>query len=335
MTLLTGSRLPIAQHCGWAFRDDVKYPERPRTEAADTGHETHAVLAAFINRQGPVGVSPVAHELAHVAMEWWPHMARREFEAEVAFAYNLDTRKARVLGRDIGREYEKHGAGPRDVCCSTDYNGPLAPGVGLVGDWKTGFAAHVEPVMSNLQLKFGGMCHAMVHGEDAVELEIARISLGGVRAETCRLGAFELSLMQSQLHDIVDSIAVSEASMGDHCTWCPALGGCPATKASLDLVGPRTAAQWTTAFISLANDAAMAESLSPLKKAVELVEDALKARYAGTGGLVLSNGKVWKEITVKGRESMDQKKVAELLGDRVKECIRVGAETTRFMQVKP
>lgn len=331
---LTGSRLPIAQHCGWAFRSDVSYPERPRTQAADTGHEVHEALAAFINRDGPTELTPVSHALAVVAMKWWPAVARREFEAEIAYAYNLDTRKARVLGRNIGREYEKHGAGPRDICCSTDYSGQARLGVGLVGDWKTGFAAHVDPVMENLQLKFGGMCHAMAHGEDTVELEIARISLEGIRAESGLMGPFELSLMQSLVHQVVDSLAGSEAVPGEHCSWCPALGACPATKAALSMVGPRTAAQWTTEFLSLANDAAMVEALPALEKAVDAVKDALKARYAGGPGLLLPDGKVWKEIVIKGRESFNQKKAAELLGERAAECISVGPETTRFQRVK-
>lgn len=332
MTELTGSRLPIAQRCGWAFRSDVSYPERPRTKAADTGVEVHAAMERLINGDALTTdfKDPLAAQLFQVAVDWWTERRRglQGAMSEVAYAYNLDTREARALGVNIDRTYAAHGAGPRDICCSVDY----AALPGIVGDFKTGWAAHVEPVMENLQLRFAGLCHARTRKVDSVEIEIARIRLDGVQVERGSMTTFDLSLTESLVHEIVSGIATAQPLLGEHCSFCPALGACPATRAGLDLVGPPTPAKWTTEFLSLANDAAMVEALPALKKAVDAIDESLKARYRGGPGLLLPNGKTWKE-TVSKREGLDSKKAAELLGDRAAECMKV-TEYTAFRQVK-
>ncbi len=189
--------------------------------------------------------------------------------------------------------------------------------------------------MENLQLRFAGLCHALVHGVAEVDLEIARIRTDGVHVERGKMTAFELSLTQSLVHEIVERIAGSEPVLGDHCTYCPALGACPATRQGIELVAPQSlnAVRWTTDFLSLQNDSAMVEQLPAVKKALEAIETALKGRYAGGPGLLLPNGKVWKEILSK-RDGFDAKKAAELLGDRAAECAKT-SEYTQFRQVKP
>lgn len=334
---LTGSRLPIAQRCGWAFRDDVQYPERPHSQAADVGTEVHAAMERLINGDNLTATfeHPEAKLMYERASDWWARRPRSApFAAEVAYAYNLDTRQARVLGLGIERKYVEYGAGPRDVCCSVDYMS-----IGTVGDIKTGWGAHVDPVLENLQLKFGGLCNALVRAAsegrpaDSVTLEILRVRADGVHLETGTMSAFDLSLTESLVHEIVASIPRAEPVLGDHCSFCPALGACPKTRQGLEIIGPSTPARWTTEFLSLANDAAMAEALPALKKAVEAIDEALKSRYRGGAGLLLPNGKVWRE-TVSKREGLDTKKAAELLGDRISECLRV-TEYTAFRQVKP
>ena len=156
--LVTGSKLPIFRHCGWWARDDVSFPKRQSSAAGNNGTRMHDAFASWVEQGVLPPLTPAQRMLADQMVKFWGiRRASVGWRTELAFALNPSTRKARILGKDIGREYVKHGLDPvSEIGLSTDYVWAEEKGVPICGDWKTGYASHVEPPEENLQLLAGG-----------------------------------------------------------------------------------------------------------------------------------------------------------------------------------
>lgn len=330
---ITASKLPIARHCRWWAREDVSFPKRERGSAASNGVRMHDAFAEYVENRVFPPLSPSQRLLAdHMRKFWGERAAASGWEAEVAYALHAKERKARRLGKFINRRYDELGRVDPEIGLSVDYQWIEGPGTPLVGDWKTGFGAHVEDPDQNLQLLAGGASVAHASGlEKGCILEISHVTESGVFPR--RFIATPLAL-HAALHEIATiqgNVVGAAAHAGEHCRFCPALGACPETKRALGDVRPDSRVEWTTAHVSDENDALLVEEIAHVKKAVEQIEDALKER-ARAKPIYLHNGKLYKAI-VAHRSSLKKERVEELLGPRYAECVQV-IEYESFRQVK-
>jgi len=208
-------------------------------EAAAKGTTVHAFLAAVLS-----GSKTRDEALEDVALED-PGRALCEAidleqlptggQIEPAFAWDVATGKGRIIGHDIGRDYEAHGADrSREFVGSADFAGLRADGKAIVLDWKTGWGT--GKAKDSWQLRGLGLFaaetlgatsaivgHVYVRDEkpvfDLVELD--EMELGAIRAELRALRSRMAALMAS-------AEPVTLVREGAHCTYCPAFKSCPA-----------------------------------------------------------------------------------------------------------
>lgn len=313
-TRLTASALPRARHCAWPYRSDVAYPERPAGRAADEGTDVHEMLECYLAGEE----IPIKGPRALVIFEQ-VLLAGISGRPEVAFAIDVETGGARVIGERLKRDYGV--LKDSEIALTVDWvNG------GEVGDLKTGFAGHVTHPRENLQLLAGCYAACKVAGTTS---GVARIVIARedefVPLSAQLEGPEWMDAVLSELREIHFRTRLpSPAVAGEHCSFCPALGACPQTEQATALVaGPR----WTTELVSLENDQQMVLHLPMLKKAVEAVEDALKAR----GPIPLPGGKVWRETTKKIRTA-DKSLLEQLPG--YQDCLREKEVSNGWRQVK-
>jgi hypothetical protein len=321
MRNLTGSALPRARHCAWPYRSDVSYPERPRTKAADDGNEVHSMLEHYLAGE-PIPVMGPRAQLIFAQVQAVLPMGPRP---EVAFAINVRTGDARIIGERISRDYGK--LSEDEIALTVDWYLKGDQFV-EVGDLKTGFAAHVAHPRENLQLLAGAYAAAKVAGASIAIVRILIAREDGTVPLFAHLDGAWMESVLAELREIHYRTQLpSPAVAGEHCSFCPALGACPQTSQVAALA--RTDFEWTTEFVSVENDAKMVLHLPLVEKAFEAVRDALKAR-ARVAPIALPNGKVWRE-TVSKRKSIDTKAVEADHGLKYSREYEVSS----FRQVKP
>lgn len=155
---------------------------------------------------------------------------------EVAFAFDAITGKAREIGRGLERQYGELAA--------TEYAGTIdraaltSDGGGYVGDYKR-FGYSTPRCSENRQMKFAALCVSRAWSAKYVDAEIVRIDDDGEPwSDTARFEAFDLDSFEQELVQLrhrmeTDQAAwangdVPEATLGDHCRYCPSLPYCPA-----------------------------------------------------------------------------------------------------------
>jgi hypothetical protein len=341
-TQLSGSKLPIARYCRWSFRDDVSYPPEIRSDEAKDGVRRHDAFANFVD----TGVFPPMKGedkiFADNLNEWWNKENRRQygFKAERSYALDAASNKSRCLGTDLNRNYGHLEAG--EIPLTVDYDG-IENGLYVVGDFKTGWGAHVEDPEDNLQL-LAGACAGSMHFDSCgglkalgARIEILHVKEDGIYPRIYIASPFALMEACTEIAKIQASITGSEATPGDHCSFCAARGACPATRELVEAAAAtrqfpfERRAEWTTEDRGPENDALLVDEISALKKALDAVEDALKARWAGKS-LPLRDGKYYKLIVSK-RQTFNRDLAAELLGDKFLQCTDF-IEVESFRRVK-
>lgn len=327
MTSLTGSKLPIARHCKWWLRPDVKYPERPRSGAATDGSRLHEYAADLVDTGEHPPCSSADELVMRGVRDFWKGRHGQGWQAEVALGLDAALGEARVVGKRIDRNYPEPRT-PGEIFLSVDYIGEV-PELVTVGDWKTGYASHVEPPDDNLQLLAGGAAAMLaLKKKDGAVLEIAHATEDGVFPRRYVASPLTLYRAMSEIALIQAGVEGARAKAGDHCRYCPALGACPETGTMVRQFS-QAKVEWTTEFVSEENDRLLVEELSAVKKMIDAIEDAVKKRASERGGILLSDGKIYKAI-LSYRSSLNKAKVEKLLGPRYAECV----ETVSYEQFR-
>jgi hypothetical protein len=137
---VTGSKAALLAACAYPFRDGVPWSEE-RGRSAINGDRFHKAIAPYVEngtRYVEKGrpLKWLEQRLEH-ATAWVDANRSPTWRAEVAYAYSPETGEGRVLGYDIGREYEKHGKLPHEIGLSSDISGMEGETV-VIWDWKTG-----------------------------------------------------------------------------------------------------------------------------------------------------------------------------------------------------
>lgn len=169
-----------------------------------------------------------------------------QLAAEVAFAWDWRARRARELGRGIGRAYVEHGLDvEREIAGTVDLLGFVDRGPGArvvyVGDYKTGITRYPRP-KSFAQTLIGALCASQLLGADLAHVELIYLDGDGVawpvsdEIDSWDLDGFadaveralDTGLAYEQLHAQRQAIPLVR---GRHCRDCPSVLHCPATTA--------------------------------------------------------------------------------------------------------
>lgn len=236
---VSGSRVDLAMACGYAFNGQ-EWPEDQGSTAASVGTAFHYIAAKLVNKSEAMGKNLIDHAIEAAGIEagsplveqvrdMIPEALYTEDEpgdAEIAYAWDYETGAARVLGIDIGRNYN---LGPNEIAGSADIVGCNGNQL-YVADWKTG--QKPPAARGNGQLMFSAMCANKLVDYDEVRLEIRHVRGGGeVWVDSDVVSRFDLDAFETELQDAIRAIPASKPKPGPHCAgkYCPLRSVCPAT----------------------------------------------------------------------------------------------------------
>jgi hypothetical protein len=173
-----------------------------------------------------------------------------------------------------------------------------------VVEYKTGDTAHVTPVAGNAQVLAGAMLAARWTGAEEVVPAVVFIEPGPGLWDVLpyALGPEELDELEQDIRDGAARVDEQgrqleagrelELVEGPHCTFCPALAGCPTRTASLRALLGKPARELVAPF-SGDEAARLAELLPQAKALLERAEGALRAHVEAFGPIPLAEGLVW------------------------------------------
>lgn len=318
MKLPSGSQWGRAQACPASAA-------LPQTESindfSDAGTAGHAFLEACRLRGRDAALAAVApkhKELCErIQLDGLPLSG--EYEAEIAFTYDVDAGTARDLGRIEGRNYP-----PR-----SDSEFPLRldvirarPGgdVAQVKDYKFTFGhdTYAPEPRNNWQLKVGGLAVCRARGFSSVELSIIKIFEDGTHVETepYLMDAFAVDEFEEELRKAANRVRSAYRDIeegrtpatvvGDHCHWCKAMPHCPAAKGLALVQGESIEKQITAELAGIAweQQKVAEEFLEKRRKFLTLFVEHTPAK--------LSNGKVLALVEQR-REMVDGSAVFDVL----------------------
>jgi len=302
---VTGSALPLLRQCQWWAREEViAPPQSPATEAMQIGTEVHAAIENTLLKRNVTLTTDDAKDLFREWQQWWATtpLAAHQWEAEVAYAYDVKRDAARRIGVSMARKYEVEAgeiAGTIDALCIEDEHA-------LVVDWKTGsnFGNGPANATENWQLRLYALMVARTHRVDNVTVVICRITPDGVRTTEHTLDAMELDAVAAEVASLVKSVPSSQPRPGGHCTRCRAVAVCPSTTAAMDVVAPATPVELK--ITSPEQASALLMRLRQVQAACETMEAMLKEYAANRNeeGIPLPGGKRWVRTSV-DRESIN------------------------------
>lgn len=246
--------------------------------------------------------------------------------AEVAFAYDFVTGKAREFGRGVKRKYE--GLGPTEIAGTVDVLGVSEDAV-YVGDYKTGWSELPAPAEA-FQLRIGALAASRVYARERAVVEFVRIKEnGGSWKVPAELDGFDLDAFAADLRPLKKRIeeqqalaatrgGVPDVSTGPWCKHCPAWAACPAQKAFIqravaavnadesNLIKPTTAAEYGQAWHLAKAMASLARRLEKQVKEVGLPE---------FGELPLPGGRLLREVVEEGDRELEGRVVFAVVRD--------------------
>lgn len=265
-------------------------------EYSERGSAIHAFLADVVTLgrdESLARVGPDHHAAcAAVDVHRLPACDPGAYAAEVAFAYDCSTDKARELGRGLDRSYKD--LRPTEIPGTTDVVGLTVDSV-VIADYKTGWA-DIAPVRRNWQLRFYALAACRTYGRDKAHVAIVRIKDdGSVWADQDTLSAFDLDIFAEELAELMRDLTqpsnAGRLTTGAHCRYCPSFAWCPAqTNLVRALVAKPDDPVAVLAGELTSETAARAwHALKALKMATERIDDAIRL-FAETQPIDLGNG---------------------------------------------
>lgn len=317
----TASGLGRAMRCGASLHLPVV---ESTSAAADRGTWRHR----FLELVGQVGAAealaqiPDEHRDACAALpldELPTHLA-----AEVAFAYDVATGKAREIGRGVGRQYGD--LGPFELAGTADVVGLGDDQVAVI-DWKSIGAQ--DRARDSVQLRFLALAASRVYGRPAASVQIVRLGdLGEVYRSRHSYDELDLDAFAVELREWFARAGRPDARLveGDHCTYCPSFVHCPAKARLLQLAagGADPAAPFFAGGgLTRANVGAayvLAESLRGIAKELDR---RIRGALNELGPCPMPDGRELRLVLTEGQERVSGEKalgtLAELYGDGVAE----------------
>ena len=344
---LSASGVALARACGYAFREDVELPPQAKSGASSRGNAFGLLAEHEINGGECPPISELVAGLSETegenlvamwghAKAWLGERKRLGWRAEVAFAYDLATDKAREIPRTAHRDYSS--ATATEVCGTADIAYVDGDGIAWILDWKTQ-GEGAPDLDATDQLETLALMAARAWGCDEARIAKLRVTTEGVfPSEPVTLGFFELIEIAARLRGIASRIPDAEPCVGDHCTerYCRAITVCPKqTSAMVQLVPDVALArkEWRyQPVIESPDHLAHMLSLRPLiRKACEQV-DAANEAYVADGPVATSDGRVIKQA-FRTMPRMNQSALLDLAkrrgatDDEISACVRQSVES--------
>lgn len=214
---------------------------RGSDEHARAGHIKHGFVRSACVRGRSAALAEVEAVDSDLA-EWCSRVELGELarlgtidDAEVAYAYDVETGEARIVGRNLGRAYGP--LGPNEIPTTTDLEIIGHDGVRTLWDIKTGWM-DVPP--DTPQIRFHSLVSMAARGEDTNRAGILRITDEG-KLEPRRpliLDRLDAGAMAHDLREacarvlaaraLVASGGTPSVNPGDWCHFCESAGACPA-----------------------------------------------------------------------------------------------------------
>jgi len=154
------------------------------------------------------------------------------WQAEVAYAFNVVTGVCRILGKNIARQYDAHGAGPDDVCGTADLvYWDWERETLVVEDWKTGRQEGLR-MTGNPQLRALGAVAAKAHGAKRVRVVVSKIDDDGMSSSREELTSADIDNVLTLIANRAEEVELTrpEPHPGTWCAdlYCNARSQCPA-----------------------------------------------------------------------------------------------------------
>lgn len=238
MKLPSGSAVQRAVECPSSFalpqvREESSHAAKRGTTVHDflkrvlSGEMTRDAALALVPEDDPGRQACESADLSQL-----PHGAGRH---EMAVAWDPETDEARILGHNIGRAYEEHGADrTREIVMSIDLCGDLIDRRVFVFDFKTGRPAY--SAKDSWQLRTGAVIWSKIRGAD--EALTGHIVINDdVRWDLWEVDQIALADYESRLRALArklremprrSDLETADVAEGSHCVFCPAWSRCPA-----------------------------------------------------------------------------------------------------------
>ncbi len=291
MSLPTASALDRAAVC--PASEALPHFSSAGTSYRESGAVKHAFLEAVPN-VGPeeaIKLAPEKYreELALIDLSKETGLGefvdKAKFAAEVTFAFDIETGKARVLGQGLGRDYSS--ATVNEVVGTVDLVG-VTVDAAVVPDVKTGHA-YLDPERMR-QLKFLSLAACAAYSKSVAISGIIRLREDGSSYfSRVEFDEFSLSEFELELRDIVAAVRAArvqaergerlETVEGEHCRYCPAFNSCPSKMALVKAFAVAPDALGVTIEGASEEELALAwERADALEKVIERVKDSIRLR---------------------------------------------------------
>ena len=244
-------------------------------------------------------------------------------EAEVAYALDVETSSARVLGRNLGRNYPA--TSPAEVCGTNDLQGERAyDHTPVVIDVKTG--DEVTSCDENPQVMFHARARQLITDAPQVEGRLLYIGrTGRVRPDAYTFTRFQLDTFEDRLAALRERATAAReryaathevtVSTGPWCAHCPAMVVCPRyTALARTMIADATSIKDRLESMTPDELGTAVVRAQEAKKLVEHVLTGLKA-IAERGDIPLPSGKVYGPIEF-DRDDFKQGLALQLLREK-------------------
>lgn len=312
----------------------------PRSNRTTVYAKAGNVLHAFLQRCQEVGrddalaeqTPDVVDAMAAIDTDALP--VNGSYAAEVAFAFDLVTGKARELGRGLNRDYS--GRTATEVCGTADVVGLTADAV-YVGDFKSGYL-DIPSARDGWQSRFLSLCAARAYGRDNAISDVIRVRPDETPwTDRARFDGFDLAMTESALRSVIDEAkhagemlafgTMPTVTEGDHCRYCASIDYCPAKTALVRSLGAPTEMATVEDLVGELTPAT-AGAAHRRVKAIESVVALVKSRIydlARSHPIPLGDGQFLGETTAPGDEELDgegtYQVVRALYGDEYAEIV--------------
>ncbi len=290
MRRLSLSYLELAGNCLAPFTEGAEWDSDTTNKALEIGNEFHAAACAWINHG--IVTETWTHEEAAEYFEVW--MASKwcdvDGQAEVTYAYDLNTGAARELGKELNRDYS---ASTSDEICGTlDLDYP-EDDTWVAIDWKSGQQRKLNRHY-NKQVRTGAALAAKANGYTKAKAIVVVVNEGGVFEYVDFVDDIEAELAALTSLALDAELTDPDPTPGMHCSqaYCPMIGTCPvAYREVQSLVQSKPYPLATKADI-----AKTIEQLYMLESQAAAIWAEVDKRVKEVGDIELRNGKSYGQV---------------------------------------
>lgn len=340
MSDFTISSASTLMQCRYPFRAEVVMPP----EAADDpdrekGTTVHDCAAKYINTKEALEMLEPAQSPTWACMKAWilAHWTPT-WVAEPAYAWDPAADKARLLGVDIGREYEKHGKLPHEKAGTCDVVSVEGDTV-YVYEFGTGFDVEHKAEQLRLQCAVAARAHGKVK---AIGQLLKFRDDGGYPSIPVEYDDFAIAATLGEFAEYLSDVDGSEPMPGEHCKRCNLAPICPAAASIIQGIVPVEALTqhgWGLTIASPDHARWLLDRARLVAKAAWAVTDAVKA-YVPKDGLVLEDG----SLLIEGERKMPRTDHARMMtlarslgatDEQIEACNYVAVESAGLKVKKP